>query len=274
MNISKKMLLFSSFLAVIIVIAFSSANTKSDEITLPDVIDQVSIKQQETLNTTVQVRTMFGSGSGTIISKINTQEKNTYKYIVLTNAHVTHDRVNEYLSGINSITGEVIFDVVDTGCSIITFSGENQEAEVYCADVLFEDVPYDISIISFVSDKTFNVAMIANEQMLKNVRVFDEIIAVGCQLGQSPTPTTGIISRILVGDNGDKHWILYQNTSHISPGSSGGGLFKEYDGHYYLIGIPFSVTVSYSNQIMTHLAYAISITTVKEYIDETIANNQ
>ena len=99
--------------------------------------------------------------------------------------------------------------------------------------------------------------------MLQQVKVFDDVFAVGCQLGKAPIPTVGIISQVWQ----DEKWLIYINTAAISPGSSGGGLFKKYDEHYYLIGIPFCVGQSYNGQIMPHIAHAISFAVARDFVD-------
>ena len=108
--------------------------------------------------------------------------------------------------------------------------------------------------------------------MLKQVRVFDEVFAIGCQFGQAPIPTVGIISQILTENNRDKKWIIYRSTAQISPGSSGGGLFREYDGHYYLIGSPYRIWVADNGQIIPHLSYSISLEVAIDFINKNLSN--
>ena len=62
--------------------------------------------------------------------------------------------------------------------------------------------------------------------------------------------------------------VVYANTAQIVPGASGGGLFKEDDGHYYLIGIPFRLDVIKGGHLVPHLAEAISLSAVKNLIHE------
>lgn len=227
----------------------------------------ISIKQQEMLDTIVSVRTVNGNGSGTIIDVWETESKNVFEYIVLTNYHVTNSRFIERLLSVDSITGKIKTARINNGCNIVVLNPTDNNWYRYTANIIAEDPGYDLAMISFISDKQLSVALVADTKMLKQVRVFDEVFAVGCQLGGPPSPTTGIISQIIKGSYKQKEWILYGSTTQVSPGSSGGGLFKEYEGHYYLIGIPFMLLEADSGQFVPHLARAISISNAADLID-------
>lgn len=229
--------------------------------------DEISLKQRETLNTGVLVWTHFGMGSGTIIDRLETDQEQVFEYLVLTNAHVIYSRFTKSLRNVNSLTGKSQIDIVDTGCGVITFYYPDTNWDKHKAKVVVEDKIYDLAILSFVSQKELDIAKMADLEMLKQVRVFDEVIAVGCQLGRSPSPTLGIISQIFTREYEDKERVIYMNTAQITPGSSGGGLFKKYDDHYYLIGVPYRISSTNSGGIMPHVAHAISSQTVGEFID-------
>lgn len=231
-------------------------------------VDEIALKQKEMRDTTVLVKTRRSSGSGTIIYRLETEIKQLFEYLVLTNAHITYSRFVEYLRGVDSITGRVEVEVVDTGCGIITFDYSNKYWDNHIAEVVAEDSVYDLAILSFVSKRKLAVAKIADYDMLEQVRVFDDVFAIGCQLGRAPSPTVGIISQILIGLYGDEEWIVYSNTAQITPGSSGGGLFKKYDGHYYLIGVPYRIAIANNGQMIPHMSQAISIKTAREFIDQ------
>lgn len=236
-------------------------------------IDTIALKQDEMRNTTVMVTTIYGSGSGTIIKKISTGMDDFYEYRVLTNAHVTHPRITKQLIGVDALTGKLKIRTVDTGCNVILFENDTGKWTSHEAQVMAEDIIYDLSILSFCVSKVLSVARIASKEMLVQVRVFDEVFAIGCQLGNRPTPTNGIISQITTGKHGEKEWIIYGTTSQITPGSSGGGLFKKYDDHYYLIGIPYRIAVAGNGQMVPHLAHVIAIETARDFINENTAIN-
>jgi len=235
---------------------------------LPPVVDEITLKQNEMRDTTVLVQTRQGSGSGTIIECLETDTDGMFRYIVLTNAHVTHSRFVTILHAVDSLTGKVRAERVDTGCGVIAFDHEKRDWFQYTTTVVAEDMQYDLALLSFFTEQKLAVARLADNEMLDQVRVFDEVFAIGCQLGRAPSPTTGIVSQIITGNNGEKEWVIYGNTAQITPGSSGGGLFKKYEGHYYMIGIPFRVVIAGNGQIIPHLSHAISIGVAMDFIDQ------
>ncbi len=238
-----------------------------------DSVNEVTLKQKEMLNTTVIVRTRSGSGSGIIIGCSNSNTVNLFKYHVLTSAHVIYSKFAEFLREVDSITGKVKIEVVDTGCEICIFDYQKQNWNNYNAKLVVENIGYDLAILSFVSKQELAVVKIANGDMLKQVRVFDEIFVVGCPFGFTPMPTTGIVSEILTETNNGQERIIYGSTAQIVPGSSGGGLFKKYAGKYYLIGIPYKVVTTQSGQMISHLSYAISMITAGDFIDQSLVTN-
>lgn len=245
------------------------------EIESPSQPDEIELKQNEMRDPIVRIQTRYSRGSGTIIECLETDTEGVFKYLVLSNAHLTGTRFITCLKKVDSVTGKVITETIDTGCKIITFDHLNKDWNQYSAKIVDENFPLDLTLLSFLSTKKLAVAKIANDEMLSQVRVFDEVFAVGCQLGRTPNPTTGIISQILTGINGEDEWIIYVNTAQITPGSSGGGLFKEYYGHYYLIGIPYSLAIASNGQLIPHLAHAISIATAKSFIDKnSVSSNE
>jgi len=238
---------------------------------LSPLLDEIELKQKEMRDTTVLVKARNSRGSGTIIDCFETDTEGVFEYRVLTNSHVTQSRFIKLLLGVNFLTGAIREKVIDTGCTVTTFDHLNKTNSQHDTKVIIENIPYDISILSFISDQQFAIARIATNDMLSQVRVYDEVFTSSCQLGQAPSPTTGIISFILTGINSEKEWVIYSHTAQISPGSSGGGLFKRYGDHYYLIGIPFRV-LAYKEQWIAHLAHAISISTVREFIDQSLVS--
>jgi S1-C subfamily serine protease len=157
--------------------------------------------------------------------------------------------------------------VVNTGCEVIVFDYQQKEQSSHKAKVVEEDSFYDLAILSFRTSQILNKATLANSDMLNDVRVFDEVFAIGFPFAQGPLPSAGVISQIITGNNDGKIWVIYHNTAQLAPGSSGGGLFKKYEGHYYLIGIPFSVQQTKGGQIIPHLSRAISISTAMDFIN-------
>lgn len=247
---------------------------ENNMVVVEPIIDEITLKQREMRDTIVLVKTRRGSGSGTIIDRLDIDTKQMFEYRVLTNSHVTHLRFVQYLRGVNSITGKTKIEVVDTGCEVVVFDYQDRNQINHKAQVVAEDTTYDLAILSFVSSKEFVVVKIADQDMLEQVRVFDNVFAIGCQLGQAPSPTVGIISQIFKGTYRDREWTTYGSTAQITPGSSGGGLFKRYDDHYYLIGIPYCLAVTNNGQMIPHLSNAISMKIAIEFIDQNLVTPQ
>jgi len=230
-------------------------------------VDQIAIKQREMRDPIVRVETRQALGSGTIYEKLDTGTKNLFEYRVLTNQHVTQTRMM-FPSDADFLTGKLIILPIDTGCSIDVFDHKNQKQKRYVVKVVAENPYLDLAILSFETDDPITVALLATDEILESIRVFDNVFALGCQLGMRPTPTFGIISDIISGVTRQVKWMLYGTTSQIASGSSGGGLFVEYDGHYYLIGIILRAAVTRDHHIMPHLANAISLSTAKNFLEE------
>lgn len=235
--------------------------------------DTIEVKRLETIGPIVLVLTRCGTGSGTVIDKLLQVDSEVYEYRVLTNEHVVYSRWVTYMDSVDALTGKVRLKTIDAGCNVITFNTDDQGWRDYTARVVVEDSQCDLAVLSFMSKENLPVVKMADQVKLDRVRVFDEVIAVGCKFGGQPLPTSGIISGIIQGSRGNKGWMVYANTAQIVPGSSGGGLFKEYDGHYYLIGVPYSITVTLDGQLILHMAKAISLSAAIDFIESSYISN-
>jgi S1-C subfamily serine protease len=221
------------------------------------------------------VKTRSGSGSGIIIERFDTSADDIFEYRVLTNAHVVYRRLVGRIVGVDIFSGKIKKQIWDTGCQVAAFDPLEEIYEDYKAKVLVEDSMFDLAILSFESAKELSVVKMANKEILSNVRVFDEIFVIGCQYGNNPGPTFGILTEVLTKIDGDDIWCVYSGTAQMAPGSSGGGLFKKHEGHYYLIGIPFRVRYdNLTKQIIPHIAQSISIITAQRFLDQHSVSGQ
>jgi len=237
-----------------------------------ELIDEICLRQKEIRDTIVLVQTHHSGGSGTIIGYLETDLNNVLEYLILTNAHITRTRFIVVIENIDSLTGKIDIEKIDTGCKVIVFDHQNRDYHKYDVDVIAEDTNRDLSLLSLKTARKLAVARLADNIMLEQVRVFDDVFAVGCQLGNIPIPTAGIITQILINNDDLEQFIVYGHTAQVAPGSSGGGLFKKYNDHYYMIGIPFCVETLTNGQIIPHLAYAISMKTAKNFINQNMVN--
>lgn len=260
-----KIKIYTICFAVALITMFSpsiaATNNNSDQ-------DAISSKQTQILDTAVLVRTFNGTGSGIIIDRLCTDTEDMFEYYVLTNAHVTQRRL---LRSVDSLTGKIRVKSVNTNCTIGILDRDKLEWEFYTAESVSEDIVYDLAVLSFRSKKELFVAKMASSEMLKQVRIFDEVFVVGCPYGKAPIPTVGIISTTEEETRGQKERIIYIHTAQIVPGYSGGGLFKKYGTHYYMIGVPYKVLIAHNGQMLPHIAHSISVETVNKFFNESMA---
>jgi serine protease Do len=131
----------------------------------------------------VNVETASGAGSGSIIDATG---------LVLTNAHVVQGaRSNQVL--------------------VITATQKR-----YRGQVIAVDNRNDLALVKLLSDERFPAIAIASA---REIRVGQEVFAIGSPFGLSGTFTTGILSRI--APNGD-----LQTDAAINQGNSGGPLLN------------------------------------------------
>lgn len=271
--------MLSKFVMIILMILiWSSFNTNNLFVQAqmqPNIsnIDQ-TLKLNEMRDTVVSIETYWSDGSGTIIDYHESKINGIYEYIVLTNNHVTKGRLINQIDSVNCLTGEIIFKVIDSGCLIVVFDHYKQKKHTYTAKVIAEDALLDLSILSFESTQLLPIANIATIEMLDEISVFDEIFTISCQFAMSPTPTTGIISQIIKENHNNLNFIIYGNTAHITPGSSGGAIFRKYGNHYYMIAIPYKTIFAYDSKYIPHLSYGISMVVAKDFIRKTLLNNE
>ncbi len=154
--------------------------------------------------------TQSGAGSGVIVGKYKTEDKDSGKiteegYHIITNAHVIEDAIESTKSTI-TVT---LTDGTD-----------------YKASVIGYDVIGDIAILKIQETKELPIASFANDNY--ELRVGEDIIAIGNPLGQlGGTVSNGYISaldRTLTVDGIKMN--LLQIDAPINPGNSGGGLFN------------------------------------------------
>lgn len=92
----------------------------------------------------------------------------------------------------------------------------------------------DLAVIKITSDTLIGDYTIPTES-LENIEVGQECVAIGNSLGMGISVTTGIISRFDEAGS----FIAIRTSAPISPGNSGGGLFRRKDGK--LIGVTTAV---------------------------------
>lgn len=192
---------------------------------------------------TTQQQEVEGSGSGIIIGQ------NDEELLIATNYHV--------IEGANTVSVTCI------------------DGEVYEAAVKGYDADKDLAVVSVavsdVSDDTMDQIQIATIGSSDDLRVGEQVIAIGNALGYGQSVTTGIVSaknRKLdnsgQADEDSDGVNLIQTDAAINPGNSGGALLNM-NGE--LVGINSAKLASTEVEGM---GYAIAITDVSDILENLV----
>lgn len=189
---------------------------------------------------TTQQQEVEGSGSGIIIGQ------NDEELLIATNYHV--------IEGANTVSVTCI------------------DGEVYEATVKGYDADKDLAVVSVavsdISDDTMEQIQVASIGSSDDLRVGEQVIAIGNALGYGQSVTTGIVSaknRKLddsgQADENSDGVNLIQTDAAINPGNSGGALLNM-NGE--LVGINSAKLASTEVEAM---GYAIAITDVSDILE-------
>lgn len=148
----------------------------------------------------------------------------------------------------------------------VTIYGPDHEIRSETASVLRFDVGLDTALL--VLDSTRKVewgARIASRERLSGARIFDQVYAVGCPLGNDPIPTFGEIADTDHVVDGARYWMISAPT-YI--GNSGGGIFDART--HELMGI-FSKIYTHGTlrpTVVPHMGLVTSIETMYGWLEE------
>lgn len=192
--------------------------------------------------TTVKSSSYFGygqsyeatsSGTGIIVGKSDTE------LLIVTNAHVVDDNLKCVFS-----------DGTSASCSV---KGSKSDQDIAVAAVSLSDIS---------SDTASNIA-IAELEDSSDIKVGQQVVAIGNALGEGQSVTTGIISakdRSITVNNVTFTGLLMTDAA-INSGNSGGALLNS-EGK--VIAINFAKT---SSDGVEGMAYSIPVSNVKDIID-------
>ena len=185
------------------------------------------------LNGTTTVKT--SSGTGIIVGKSDTE------LLIVTNAHVV-DNIDNLKC--------VFSDGTSASCSV---KGSKSDQDIAVAAVSLSDIS---------SDTASNIA-IAELEDSSDIKVGQQVVAIGNALGEGQSVTTGIISakdRSITVNNVTFTGLLMTDAA-INSGNSGGALLNS-EGK--VIAINFAKT---SSDGVEGMAYSIPVSNVKDIID-------
>lgn len=187
-----------------------------------------------------------GSGSGIIIGENDTE------LLIVTNYHVVAD----------STELSVYF----------SFEEEAEEQNVVSAKIKGYDSQKDLAVISVqlsdIPNETKSQIAIATIGDSSELKVGEQVVAIGNALGYGQSTTTGIVSALnrevsVTGTNGETITNkLIQTDAAINPGNSGGALINM---RGEVIGIN---SVKFSSEEVEGMGYAIPISDVESIIGD------
>lgn len=128
------------------------------------------------------------------------------------------------------------------------------------------DKELDTAIVQLRTDRVFdNVAHVLPRDQAGLVKVWDEIYAIGCPLGNDPIPTKGAISSMRNVLNGTNYWMISAPTYY---GNSGGGIFLAEQRS--LIGV-FSKIYTHGRGnpvVVPHMGLCTPITAIYDWLEK------
>jgi S1-C subfamily serine protease len=178
----------------------------------PDVLEDRVVK---CLAPTIQ---LGGGQTGSVASGViigrTTHQGQPSSYLALTAWHCVRDLVDE--TGSDQRLPVRAF-------RYRAFGGDMLDSEELTARTVVKDPTLDFALITFRSSQTYAVAeLMPGENVV--LRVFADVIAVGCPLGEWPQPTTGIVASSLVRVDGVSYCKISVATY---PGNSGGPVLSQ-----------------------------------------------
>ena len=245
--------------------AIAHTNPFTKDTYLADVVEEIlpsvvciTINYEYSYSMMGQVATQnaLASGSGVIIS-----QDDDYIYIV-TNNHV----VSEEDSSQSAYSYYYSANLESSKLTVTFCDGTVAEAEIRGTDN-----EKDLAVIAVKLDglekSTKSEIKMATLGSSKNVRLGDQVIAIGNAMGFGTSVTSGIVSAlnrdVTFSDNITR--TLLQTDAAINPGNSGGGLFDRFGN---LIAIN---SAKYADTDVEGIGYAIPISDVTDLILDLIA---
>ena len=231
--------------------------------------DDIDVKHEKLLYPVVRVRTATAGGSGTIIYSEDRAEKGTFRSYILTNHHVVDDaiKINRRWDNLlkryvteesNDLVDVEIFSwhggtIIDRRTVKAFVLAHGQEDDIAILELRGNEKPYPV--------KMDNVAKLASVDVASKLRVFQHIYVVGCSLGHDPIHSTGEITDLSDLIEGKTYMM---GSANVIFGNSGGAVFNQVDGEFYLIGIPARVAVA--NGAITHMNWFVPNSRIREFI--------
>ena len=217
----------------------------------PSGFDDPEILWRDLMGPTVQIADEATVGSGVLLHSEEIAPGRFRTYL-LTAWHVVRD-VLEDPSEFDELVPVFLYDQ----------AGDRKQE---WARVVVQDARLDSALLVMDSDDRYpHGAGLPLRAELSAQRVFDDIYAVGCPLGNDPIPTYGKIADLRHEVDGQDYWMISAPT-YI--GNSGGGVFDA-DSHE-LLGI-FSKIYTHGNlrpTVVPHMGLVTPLGSIYDWLEE------
>lgn len=233
------------------------------------IVDEVLDLHERILYPSVRVRAGNALGSGTLLfCQPDDPEKrpDEFETLILTNHHVIADLIT-IKEDWDSTAGRKRFREFRES-AVVEFFEYKHHSRVTSkngkeAEIVAWDNKLDLALLRLSAITEFGptAKFASRERMDRGLYAFDAVYCVGCALGSDPIITHGQLSGF------DYKIESHPYLMHTAPsifGNSGGALYLEETRE--LIGVPARIAVTGYGQAITHLSYAIPMTTIFDFL--------
>jgi S1-C subfamily serine protease len=207
---------------------------------------------RDLLAPTVQLNGSETVGSGTLVRSDRDPQTGEARNYVLTAYHVVRNILNDTPHSRAE------------GIPVTVYTPDGR-VEVR-AGLVSSQRALDVALLELHTDQTFDqVARVLPREASGAVRVWDEVYAIGCPLGNDPIPTQGTVSSTDNLIQGTNYWMISAPTYY---GNSGGGIFLS-EGRR-LMGV-FSKIYTHGRGnpvVVPHMGLCTPIAAIYAWLDE------
>jgi len=217
----------------------------------------------------VRVRCMRAGGSGVIVySKDHDGEGQTY---ILTNHHVVESHIS-FDQKWDGLAGRDVKTEVRSPVEVDIFKYRDlswEEGQISVgADIVAWDKSFDLALLQLRSSEVQKyTAKLYPRDLIKELRIGQETLTVGCSLGHKPVPSQmGMITSLDETIENQRWWMHSSSTIF---GNSGGACYVL--NRMEVFGITARIAVSFagfSPDPITWLSYVIPVSRVYNWLEE------
>lgn len=223
-------------------------------------------KHREMLYPVVVVAAGSGLGSGTVI--FSAEIDGEWQTYVLTNHHVIRSAITVKEEW-DPKTQEEVKREQRSPVQVRWYDYNDYSREIgtrgQIADIVAYDATLDLALLQTrdIERGVQDVAHLMPEDA--PLYLFEITWAVGAGLGKPPFPTEGAVSNLDQRINGQPYIL---SSAPIIFGNSGGALFhwSPERSRYEFIGVPAKVSATWGSGVVSHMAWAIPLATVREFL--------